>query len=105
MNNKQDWENILGQLTESERKAATTRINFAGIFSTIVSLTSICVFGGVMLMLANMLAISAWPDLDFLEPGIGFRKGAGLIAIGGVLLLVKTSFVEAIRNSINGGNK
>jgi len=105
MNNKQDWESILSQLTESERKSTPRRINFAGIFSTLVTMTSICVFGGFMLMLANMIAISAWPDIDFINPGIGFRKGAGLIAIGGVLLFLKTAFVETIRNSINGGNK
>ena len=98
MRNSEEWEKVLNQLTENNKPKSNVTVG--NIIAALISLASISAFGGMAIMLLNMVINEAWPNLTLFQPGIGYRHGAAIFA----LWLVWFGFKNVITNASNKGD-
>jgi len=98
MRNSEEWERVLNQMTENSQPKP--RVTLGTLISALISVAAVSAFGGMALMLLNMVVNSAWPNLDVLRPGIGYRHGAAIFAIWFIWFGFKTQ----VANNITKGD-
>ena len=95
-----DWESILEGL---EKAADSPKKDKSSPFGGLVIYGGLVAFGAWMIMEINSVLISAWPNMEWMTPGIGYwdslKVCAMLGAIGSLKAIVTTAaMVSANRN-------
>lgn len=76
MSMDKDWDSILSKLhensVESNREATSLLSSVASMFAGGVVGAAFIALSAWILMVVNSILIDAWPDMVFINPGIGF---------------------------------
>tara|TARA_R100000005_G_C4989193_1_gene196923 strand:- start:1249 stop:1563 length:315 start_codon:yes stop_codon:yes gene_type:complete len=69
-NRNDDWDSILRGVQKASEQSEPKRkgLQLNGLFMV----AAISAFTGLMIMTINRIMISAWPNMDWIDPGIGF---------------------------------
>lgn len=101
MSTREEWESIISRLSDEKTRKDNPPVVLS-FLSSVVTLILIFSIFGVGLMLANMLAIRAWPSADFLNPGVGYLDAFLLSSVWWTLLLVKKTILGGLAVAMNG---
>lgn len=71
MNRNAEWERFVGKMDNSNMRNTN---NGSVIIQGIFSLVLVNAITAALLMFINMIAISAWPNIESINPGIGYQK-------------------------------
>ena len=96
MDDLNEFNRLISRMTESE-PPVKQQTPLTSIFGVIMAASIISGIGGLMLMLINMILISAFPDLTLINPGLGFFDGYKLFLM---ILILKMIFI-ALNNVQN----
>lgn len=101
-NSKTDWEEILARLSKEDK---TQQKRNSDLFPAFLAFNIVVALTAVLVMLGNMVINTAWPSIDALRPGIGYRDAWFGSSIFWVLSLIRIGLIGAIaRAAANDSN-
>jgi hypothetical protein len=98
MNTDNEFDKIINRLTEGG-PTVKPQSKLSSLFGVVMGASIISGIGAVLLMLINNILISAFPNLIFFRPGLGFLNGYKLFFLILVLKMIFTAISNAQKNS------
>lgn len=97
MSKNDEWEQLFQKLVNNDGQPQQKPSTTAGVGGLIVVMAIISVLAA-MIMLANMVIESAWPNLTALSPGIGYLKSLALATMMWIFFVAKTTIKQWVES-------
>lgn len=97
-NRKEDWEEVLSRLTQEN----TPRRKTDGVSGLIAGIFAFSLLNGitaVALMIINSVLESAWPNMEAISPGIGYRDAFTVTGLLWLVFLIRTAIIMGVGRS------
>lgn len=89
-NNNPDWDRIVKKLEKSKPRPIDS------LGAVLLGAVLFISLGGLVVMLTNMVIVSAWPNLTALNPGIGYRNACALFSLVWVYTTMRSSIAISV---------
>ena len=101
-NRNDDWDSILRGVEKASEQSEPKRKGLQ--LNSLFMIAGISAFTGLMIMTINRIMISAWPNMYWIDPGIGFWKAFQMSLAIWALLSLKALINAASAVAANRGN-
>jgi len=108
VNSRKDWDGLANQLagkTRARSKSSAAEV-VVGFITSCMALSFLFGISAFAIMLLNMVAINAWPNIESIDPGVGFTDAYLLSSLLWALIFIRSIVsVSLIAAAQRGANK
>lgn len=97
-NRKEDWEEVLSRLTQENTPKRKTD-GVAGMIAGILAFSLLNGITAVVFMVINSVLESAWPNLEAISPGIGYRDAFTVTGLLWLVFFIRMAVIMSLGRS------